>query len=343
MSDRTDDQSPFPTAPEHRNNADDTGPDDLPLFVEDDVELNVEVDDNPTASRVPIRSQQPDVLLEDDSTSKPQRHARQKKPRPSAREAVLPSTWAFFRTSLLTLLAAVLAATVFSYWTPEDTLPDSFRAQMQVVRTTDQPFEVFPTPLPTEVPRQVIGIIAGHSGPLQDGTEAVDPGAVCDDNFDGVPELTELEINTEVARLVGQRLRGAGYDVEILAEWDTRLDDYRATALVSIHTNDCRDYGGGATGYNVAGPAARGVVAQGADEALVRCLVNEYGAVTGLPRHFGLTDDMTSYHTFREISLDTPTAIIEIGFMFADRSFLTQRQDTIADGIVQGILCFVER
>jgi N-acetylmuramoyl-L-alanine amidase len=312
--------------------------DDLPLFVDDDDDH----DDPTESSRVPIGLQQPEVLLEDAAEDKPNRKS-QKRQRPSAREAALPSTWAFFRTSILTLLAAVLAATVFSYWTPEETLPDTFRAQMQVVRTTDQPFEVFPTPLPTEPPRQVIGIIAGHSGPLRDGTDAVDPGAVCDDNGDGIPELTELEINTVVARGVADKLTAAGYIVEILAEWDPRLDDYRATALVSIHANDCRDYGGGATGYNVAGPSARAIVARGADEALVRCLINEYGAVTGLPRHFGVTEDMTSYHTFREISLDTPTAIIEVGFMFADRAFLTQNQDSIAEGVAQGILCFLEQ
>lgn len=305
--------------------------DDMPLFVEDE----------PTeSSRVPIQSQLPEVLLEDEESSK--RTPRPKRQRPSAKEAVLPSSWAFFRTSFLTLMAAVLAATVFSYWTPEETLPDNFRAQMQVVRTTDQPFEVFPTPLPTEAPRQVIGIIAGHSGPLQDGTLAIDPGAVCDDNGDGIPELTELEINTAVARLVADRLLLSGYDVEILAEWDPRLEDYRATALVSIHTNDCTDYGSGGTGYNVAGPASRGIVARGADEALVRCLINTYGAVTNLDRHFGLTADMTSYHAFDEISLDTPTAIIEIGYMRIDRAFLTQNQDLIADGIAQGIQCFIE-
>ena len=96
-----------------------------------------------------------------------------------------------------------------------------------------------------------------------------------------------------------------------------------------------------ATGYNVVGPYSRGV-ADGANEILVRCLVNEYGEITALPRHFGVTDDMTLYHTFDEVSVDTPVAIIEVGYMFSDRQILTQGRETIADGIVSGLLCFTE-
>lgn len=298
------------------------------------------VNEEPNRLRAPIKPQRVESPINNEE-SEAEEKRRERPPRPQTGRRVLSSTWAFFRTTSLAFLAAILSATVFSYWTPEETLPDSFQAQMRVVRTTYQPFAAIPTSLPTQAPVMRIGIIAGHSGPLQDGTNAVDPGAVCDDNFDGIAELTELEINEAVAQLVVNQLLLEGYEVDLLDEWDPRLDDYRASALVSIHTNDCLDYGGGATGYNVVGPYDRGVT-RGADEALVRCIINEYGAVTGLPRHFGVTDDMTLYHSFDEISYDTPTAIIEIGFMFADRVFLTQNRQEIANGIVAGILCFMD-
>ena len=51
---------------------------------------------------------------------------------------------------------------------------------------------------------------------------------------------------------------------------------------------------------------------------------------------------MTRYHTFYEIDPNTPGVIIEIGFMLADRSLLTQRPDLVAQGIIDGILCFLE-
>jgi N-acetylmuramoyl-L-alanine amidase len=245
------------------------------------------------------------------------------------------------RFFVIVSVVAVLVATIFSYWTPDESLSPEFKAQMRVVRTTPGVIVFNPTALPTQEAVVRVGIIAGHSGPPQDASFEVDPGAVCDDNFDGIAELTELEINTEVARLVVSNLLERGYEVDLLNEFDPRLENYRGDALLSIHTNDCRNYGLGATGFNVAGPSARGSL-RGIDEALVRCVIENYQRVTGLERHFGLTEDMTSYHTFREVSVDTPVAIIEIGFMFADRQFLTQQRPTIAQGITEGMLCFLD-
>jgi hypothetical protein len=51
---------------------------------------------------------------------------------------------------------------------------------------------------------------------------------------------------------------------------------------------------------------------------------------------------MTDYHTFREIHPLTPAAIIELGFMLADRPVLTGKQEEMARGITDGILCYLE-
>jgi N-acetylmuramoyl-L-alanine amidase len=50
---------------------------------------------------------------------------------------------------------------------------------------------------------------------------------------------------------------------------------------------------------------------------------------------------MTSYHAFGEINPDTPAAIIEVGFLNLDREFLMKKPDLAAQGIAQGILCYV--
>src|SRR3989304_2575839 len=68
-----------------------------------------------------------------------------------------------------------------------------------------------------------VGIVAGHSGPYP-STGYVDPGAVCDDG------LTELEVNQNIANLVVRSLQAAGYNAELLQEWDPRLTGYRAGA-----------------------------------------------------------------------------------------------------------------
>lgn len=238
------------------------------------------------------------------------------------------------RTFLLALAAAILVSTIFSLWTRPTFLPDNFRAGLNQVQATQHLFNIQPSPLPTDIPDIKIGIVAGHSGPPQDETFSEDPGAVCADG------LTELSINTGVARQVVAALQRDGYEVEMLEEFDPRLKNYRANALISIHTNDCSNYGAVATGYNAAAAAARQTT-RGADERLLDCLISQYGATTGLPRHYGITIDMTAYHTFSEVSSDTPTAIIELGYMLNDRVILTSRQDLLAQGVANGIRCFL--
>ena len=50
---------------------------------------------------------------------------------------------------------------------------------------------------------------------------------------------------------------------------------------------------------------------------------------------------MTSYHAFDEIHHDTPAVIIEVGFLNLDRQVLTNHADVVAQGITDGILCYI--
>jgi N-acetylmuramoyl-L-alanine amidase len=51
---------------------------------------------------------------------------------------------------------------------------------------------------------------------------------------------------------------------------------------------------------------------------------------------------MTRYHAFSEIDPSTPAAIIELGFMGADRELLTENSYAVAQGVARGIACFLE-
>ncbi|HHH41389.1 MAG TPA: N-acetylmuramoyl-L-alanine amidase [Chloroflexi bacterium] len=178
------------------------------------------------------------------------------------------------------------------------------------------------TPVPT-VPLP-IGIVAGHWGS--------DSGAICDG------WLREVDVNLAIAQRVVQALRAQGYPTDLLEEFDPRLEGYRARALVSIHADSCLYPE--ASGFKVARVEDSAV--PDVEDELVECLVRRYQARTGLPFHEGsITPDMTHYHTFYEIDPNTPGAIIEVGFMLADRDLLLHQQDLVAQGIVDGILCFV--
>lgn len=170
-----------------------------------------------------------------------------------------------------------------------------------------------------------VGIVAGHW--------ENDSGAVCPDG------LTEVEINLSVAQQVVSLLTRAGYQAEILAEFSPKLKGYRAHVLISIHTDSCTVPE--ATGFKVARVSASHVPE--IEDRLVAYLIESYQESTRLPVHeTSITYDMTEYHAFYEIAPETPAAIIEIGFMAADRQLLTRRPDLVAKGIADGLQRFIE-
>jgi N-acetylmuramoyl-L-alanine amidase len=234
----------------------------------------------------------------------------------------------FLRTLIIVLAAAGLTATIFTWFTPNEFINADVRSELSAAIATDSVTAV-PTLQGTPNWARRIGIVSGHRGPEND------PGAVCPDG------LTEGEINFNVAQLVVGNLRALGYTVDLLDEFDTRLTAYQAAVLVSIHSNTCRNFGEVVSGYLISGPAAR-VTVRDEDRRLVECVSENYAVASGLMRRDGLTEDMTDYHNFREIDATTPAAILELGFMLADREVLTQRQDALAQGITNGILCFLE-
>ena len=192
-----------------------------------------------------------------------------------------------------------------------------------------------PPPPTPYVPK--IGIVVGHWWLGDYGQQSLDVGGVCDE---GMPsELHELDINLEVAQRVVFELKRAGYNAEMLQEWDERLTGYQADVMLSIHADACLYPE--ASGFKVARVADSQVPE--IEDRLVACLIESYRGRTGLAFHAGsITPDMTQYHTFYEIDGFTPGAIIETGFMLADRALLTQRPDLVAQGIIDGILCYLD-
>ncbi|MEW6403179.1 MAG: N-acetylmuramoyl-L-alanine amidase, partial [Chloroflexota bacterium] len=166
-----------------------------------------------------------------------------------------------------------------------------------------------------------------------------DSGAVCY-NSDGDVEITEADVNMQIASIVQKRLVEQGFQVDLLNEFDTRLNGYRAVALVSIHNDSCEYVNDEATGFKAASSLDTRDVNRA--QRLTACLVDRYQRATGLTFHAGsITGDMREYHAFSEIDPATITAIIETGFLNLDRRILTEQTDLVAEGVVQGILCFV--
>jgi len=229
----------------------------------------------------------------------------------------------------IVLGVSFLVATLFTAWTPRGVFSGNFSEKMALMLTA-QP-EGIATASGGEYPQLHIGIVAGHWG--------YDSGAVCLDG-NGAVTLTEAELNLRIATLVQQKLTQSGFQVDLLKEFDPRLDGYSAVALVSIHNDSCAYIDENATGFKLS--AAMDTRDLNRAARLTGCLRDRYGRVTGLPFHSGsITSDMREYHAFSEISNTTIAAIIETGFMNLDRDILTRNPELIAEGIVQGIECFV--
>jgi N-acetylmuramoyl-L-alanine amidase len=211
---------------------------------------------------------------------------------------------------------------------PATSLPEGVgpTRTLRPTRTPTATFTPEPSPSPNPLVHNIkVGIVAGHW--------QSDSGAVCPDG------LKEVDINHDVATQVVSLLQQEGYRAELLAEFSEKLEGYEAEAFLSIHADSCGVPE--ATGFKVARVASSAIPEK--EDRLVACLVEEYGQATGLRFHrSSITFDMTDYHAFREIAPNTPGAIIELGFMEADRELLTELSPAVAEAVVRGLVCFLE-
>lgn len=238
-----------------------------------------------------------------------------------------PQRGMFYQLQIVLIVAFILA-TLFTAWTPASLLPGNLSerfAQVLAFQATET--ATFPTP--TARPRPLIGLVVGH---WDDQTK--DPGAVCADG------LTEIEVNQAIATRVQEELVAEGFDVDLLREFDEKLQGYGALTLVSIHADSCEFINDEATGFKVAAALSNQYPERAS--RLTACIIDRYSKATDLTYHSStVTDDMSSYHAFDEIDSNTNAVIIEVGFLNLDRQILTKGQDQVAKGISGGILCYI--
>ncbi|MGZ9223071.1 MAG: N-acetylmuramoyl-L-alanine amidase family protein [Anaerolineales bacterium] len=232
-----------------------------------------------------------------------------------------------FRAIQTVLGIAILLATLFTALPSRGLVAGNFYERLSIILTPQSVQAELPISQP---PQLKIGIVAGHSGN--------DSGAVCLDG-NGNVTLTEADVNLKIAAMVQEQLTQKGFSVDLLREYDTRLNGYHALAIVSIHNDSCEYINDQATGFKVA--AALNTYDVNRANRLTACLVDRYQRITEMNFHAGsITADMREYHSFREIDPSTVAAIIETGFLNLDREILTKHTDRVAAGVVEGIMCF---
>lgn len=231
------------------------------------------------------------------------------------------------------IVAFVGMVGVYWYFSPEDAEADA--ATVTAVLTNEE--GALMAPIHKVVPAQpVVQRLAQSPGPLRvgiiSGHQGFDSGAVCPDG------LTEVQVNAGIVDQVIADLQEMGIRVDELDEFDPRLSNYVGTAVVSIHADSCDYINDLATGFKIAGSSLTN------STPLSICMEDAYRNATQMNYHANtITPDMADYHAFRELAPGTQAIILETGFMYLDREMITTNSSVPAQGITDGILCFLNQ
>ena len=222
---------------------------------------------------------------------------------------------------------------VYWYFSPEDAEADA--ATVSAALTNDE--GALTAPIHKVVPSQPVAQrLAQSPGPIRvgiiSGHQGFDSGAVCPDG------LTEVQVNAGIVDQVIANLQGMGIRVDELDEFDPRLNNYVATAVISVHADSCDYINELATGFKISGSSLTN------STPLSICMEDAYSNATQLSYHANtITPDMADYHAFRELAPGTQAIILETGFMYLDREMITTNSSVPAQGITDGILCFLNQ
>ena len=232
-----------------------------------------------------------------------------------------------FRAIFIILVTAIITATVLIFFSPGQDIDLYLNNQFSKPRTDQKEPSELPTLLPNDQSR--IGIVAGHWG--------FDTGHVCGNELNNVQEV---DVNLRVATMVRNILVKAGYTVDLLHEFDPSLSDYTGLALLAIHNDTCDFINESASGFKVSSTAHVSYPAEA--KKFNDCLVDRYQRNTDLPfRGSTISSDSDMFYAYNMINNYMTASVIETGYLNLDYRFLTEKTEKVAQGLAEGILCYI--
>ena len=214
------------------------------------------------------------------------------------------------------ILVAAVLATLFTLWNPYKLFSQEVTQTGLQVNTDGKPNEY-----------STIGILVGHW--------KVDSGHVCEN------DIVEANITEAIANQVSMKLNALGYPVKLLAETDMDLINYRGPALVALYTGSCEDTPENKSGFTIGTTLATSDL--NSSNALAVCMGEIYQASTKLDFTYQIiSPDQPAYTFFEMVNPDTPMIYLEMGSLFYDQSVLVQNSENVANGIVNGIQCYLD-
>jgi len=231
-----------------------------------------------------------------------------------------PRSYSVYRMIQSVIIIAATMATLFTFWNPHS----FFSIQNSIPQ--------LPTPAnasssSSSASRIRIGIQVGH----YDHNE----GFTCPDG------IKEVDVDYVIANKISLLLGASQINAEVLNEYDLNLINYKADALISIHTRSCTDPNAAASGFTL----GTSISAKETEKTnlLAACVAEQYAKNTGLAFSYQvIPDDQVNSHTFLDINPQTPAVQIEAGSLAVDRGILLEGSDRAANGITAGILCYLK-
>lgn len=218
---------------------------------------------------------------------------------------------------------ALVMATLLTLWNPRKMFSTSNLTTLLAEEAAQEALQA----KSDESGSKRIALLAGH---WQDNN----PGEVCADG------LIESDINFDIASRAAQILEDQGFTVDLFPEYDLDYLDYKGAALIAIYSGSCAENPTPASGFKIGGAYS----AQNPEQVdqLATCLSQEYQKATSLPFTYEvINSEHAAYHIFRDINVSTPAVLLELGSLNTDREILTNQAEHTAEGVVSGILCFI--
>lgn len=226
--------------------------------------------------------------------------------------------YSFFKALITIFVSAVILASVLITFSPGEQYIDRYEAVSQPDTATETG------------PKKYVGIVAGHYG--------FDTGYQCgaDLNF-----VRETDVDLRLAVMVRDYLTNMGYSVDLLQEFDPALSNYTGLALVSIHTNRCDTTDKSQSGFYVTGGGPNTYPSE--TKRLNDCLAFNYEKYTGLDylgQNYDTADQML--YVFDTVNDYTTVSVIHTGFLSNDYRAFSEQTASLAKGIAEGIICYVD-
>ncbi len=214
------------------------------------------------------------------------------------------------------LLVSVVLATLFTLWNPYKL----FAQQGSVLPTYQNNSNNSSSNYPT------IGILVGHW--------KVDSGHICANG------IIEADVMEAIANLVSMKLNALGYPVKLLAETDLELVNFRGPLLIALYAGSCDDTPDNQSGFTIG--TALSTANLNLSNALAACLGERYQEATKLDFSYAIiSSDQPMYTYFEMVNPQTPMIYLEIGSLLRDQTLLIEDSEKVANGIVNGIQCYL--